>query len=72
MANWCLIRDGAFKLVAQRPELKPIHLFNLEADPYEMKDLVDDPTHVQTRENLFAKIKDWNSRVTKKAKERKP
>jgi len=63
MEKWCLIREDAFKLVAERPELKPTHLFNLEADPYEMKELVDDAAHAQTRERLFVKLAGWNARV---------
>jgi arylsulfatase A-like enzyme len=65
MGGWCMVRRGACKLVARRPGLQPEHLFNLQADPYEMTDLVDDPAHASTREALLATLRDWNARVTK-------
>jgi len=64
LGGWCLVRQGPLKMVARRPALQPEHLFNLETDPYEMKDLVDEPAHAPAREALLATLRDWNGRVT--------
>jgi arylsulfatase A-like enzyme len=65
LGGWCMVRQGPLKLVARRPALQSEHLFDLETDPYEMKDLVDDPAHAPAREALLAVLADWNGRVTR-------
>jgi len=67
MRGWCMVRQGAMKLVARRPELAPEHLFNLDADPYEMTDLVADAARVAERQRLLDILKQWNDRVAKRS-----
>jgi len=65
MPGWCLIRRGDLKLVASRKQgLQATHLFNLKDDPYEMKNLVDDPAHAAAKQELLAALTEWNGRVT--------
>jgi arylsulfatase A-like enzyme len=64
MKGWCLIRRGDLKLVASRPALKPTHIFNLKDDPYEMKNLVDDPAHEAVKQELLIALTEWNRRVS--------
>ncbi|MCX8035575.1 MAG: sulfatase [Candidatus Sumerlaeia bacterium] len=64
MNNWCMVRQGRYKLVCERPSLAPKNLFDLEADPYEMNDLVADAAHAATRDKLHETLRAWNSRVT--------
>ena len=65
MKGWCLIRRGDLKLVVSRGQaLQATHLFNLKDDPYEMKNLVDDPARAGVKQELFAALAEWNRRVT--------
>jgi arylsulfatase A-like enzyme len=67
MGSWCMIRDGVFKLVCDRVDdgsgLTPSHLFDLETDPYEMNDRVDDPVMEGARIELLGKLTAWNEHV---------
>jgi arylsulfatase A-like enzyme len=38
------------------------HLFDVPADPYEMKDLAGDPASRETLKNLRARVQEWTSR----------
>jgi uncharacterized sulfatase len=66
MRNWCLVRDGAHKLVARRPGVVPTHLFDLQADPYEMRNLVEDAGSAGVRERLLGTLRAWDARVTQR------
>ncbi|MFC1734605.1 sulfatase-like hydrolase/transferase [Candidatus Hydrogenedentota bacterium] len=61
--KWCLIRQNRFKFVASRPELEPTHLYDLEADPYEMTNLVEKDEHREDCERLLATLREWRERV---------
>jgi len=71
--GWAMARRDAFKLAVEKNTMKPTHLFDLKADPYEMKNLVEGPAHAETRAKLLATVTDWYQRVSKDrpAKERK-
>lgn len=65
MRRWCMIRDGAMKLVADRRAdgIDATMLFDLDADPYEMENLVADSRHVETRQRLFSQLEAWDREV---------
>jgi arylsulfatase A-like enzyme len=50
---WPMIRRGRFKYMRQTEHGMPV-LFDLEADPHESVNLVDDPAHAQTALELTA------------------
>jgi arylsulfatase A-like enzyme len=64
--EWCLVRDGEWKLVADREEsggMTPRMLFNLRADPYEMQDRLDDPAAAERLARLTPILRKWDQRV---------
>ncbi len=63
MRRWCMLRDGDWKLVADRPDVTPTHLFDLAADPYEMTNLVESADHRETRDRLARALVEWDERV---------
>jgi len=64
MPDWCMVRRGPYKLVAERPALEPTLLFDLEADPYELTNLVADPACAATRDALLRTLRQWHARVS--------
>jgi len=68
-------RQGNLKLIACRPA--PVgmkrpgstpgttmtQLFDLAADPWEMRNLADDPAYAETLARLTAGLRDWQSSV---------
>lgn len=60
-----MIRDGGVKLVADRRAngIDATMLFDLDADPYEMENLVADSRHVETRQRLFSQLEAWDREV---------
>ncbi|MBT5713560.1 hypothetical protein HOI71_21100, partial [Candidatus Poribacteria bacterium] len=67
MASWCMVRDGDWKLVAERPGVTPSHLFDLATDPYELNNLVASPRHSRTRGALLDTLREWDARVRRDA-----
>ncbi|MBT3605657.1 MAG: DUF4976 domain-containing protein, partial [Candidatus Latescibacteria bacterium] len=61
---WCMVREGAFKLVVQKEGFKVSHLFDLENDPYEMDNLLDKPEHTEVQKRLFGVLQAWYERVS--------
>jgi arylsulfatase A-like enzyme len=47
------VRDGRFKLI-RYPPLDHVQLFDLERDPFELRNLADDPDHAEERARLTA------------------
>ena len=64
MQPWCMVRAGAFKLVVQKEGFEPTHLFDLEKDPYEMDNLLDNPDHAAERARLYEVLENWYGYVT--------
>jgi len=58
--NWQMIRRGAYKLVVEGDDLVPSQLHNLEADPFEMDNLVAKSGHAERRTELRAEIVSWH------------
>lgn len=57
--GWCMVRHGDYKYVARTPDLEPLHLFDLESDPYEMKDLINREEHGSAAARLRAELLMW-------------
>ena len=64
MQPWCMVREGAFKLVVQKEDFEPTHLFDLERDPYEMTNLLADPNRAAERARLHGVLRNWYEYVT--------
>lgn len=46
----------AYQLMKKPPRYE---LYDLQADPYEFRNLADDPDHAKIRDRLIAKLEDW-------------
>jgi len=69
--KWFMIRQGKYKLAVMQNDFKPTHLFDLENDPYEMKNLLKKRENCsKITENLQNKIKYWYKDTTKRANPR--
>ncbi|HCK12426.1 MAG TPA: hypothetical protein DHW45_21310, partial [Candidatus Latescibacteria bacterium] len=64
MKPWCMIRYGAFKLVADKEPFTLTHLFDLESDPYELNNLLGHADHVDAQRKLATKLESWWQRVS--------
>ncbi|MFW6132579.1 MAG: sulfatase-like hydrolase/transferase [Planctomycetota bacterium] len=64
--KWCMIVRDGWKLVADRTDdgLEPAMLFNLDTDPYEMRNLLDGPDCGDRRNRLWADLVAWDRDVT--------
>lgn len=56
------VRDERWKLIVY-PPINHREMFDLKADPDEMKDLAADPAHAATVERLTGLMKDWQKKV---------
>lgn len=70
--SWCMIVRGGWKLVADREagSPAPTMLFHLEEDPYEMRNLRDDPSATDARNTLLADLMEWHETVRGSARSR--
>jgi arylsulfatase A-like enzyme len=59
------VRDDRWKLIVY-PPINHRELFDLSADPHEMKDVSNDPAHATTIERLTGLMKDWQTKVSDK------
>ena len=64
MKPWCMIRYGAFKLVADKEPFTLTHLFDLESDPYELNNLLGHADHEDAQRKLATKLESWWQRVS--------
>jgi len=58
--TWLMVRDGDWKLVADRDSLEVVSIYNLAWDPYELQDLSREQ-HLPERERLLSYLRDWLS-----------
>lgn len=56
------VRDGRFKLI-RYPPLGHVQLFDLERDPYELRNLADDPAWAEQRSRLTALLEAEHARL---------
>jgi len=68
-SGWMMIREGALKLAADRRTLAPTHLFDLDADPYELHNLVRQPGYAAARERLRSRLQVWYEDVMSRARD---
>lgn len=59
-SSLCVIQDEAWKYV-HFAALPPL-LFDLRADPHQMRDLADDPTHAETVKHYAQRMLSWRMR----------
>jgi arylsulfatase A-like enzyme len=57
-----MVRKGSWKLI-RYPQVNVTQLFDLQADPWEMKSVADDPQNVDRIEELTEELREWQ-RVT--------
>ena len=60
-----MVRTEKFKLILY-PQVKKVQLFDVEQDPWETKNLVDDSSHAATVSGLFRELKQWQATVNDK------
>jgi len=60
-----MVRTEKYKLILY-PKVKKVQLFDLEKDPWEMKNLAKDPAHAPTVAGLFHQLKQWQVKVNDK------
>jgi arylsulfatase A-like enzyme len=66
--KWFMVRQGKYKLAVTQDGFQPTHLFDLENDPYEMGNLLDEKDkYSKITENLQNKIKSWYEDIMKRA-----
>jgi arylsulfatase A-like enzyme len=58
---WRAVRTA--QAMYARTEAGPWVLYDLQNDPYELKNLADDPAHATLRERMEAKLADWMRRT---------
>jgi arylsulfatase A-like enzyme len=59
MDDWRMVRESRWKLVTEGEAYEPTHLYNLGSDPFELENLVDDPTQADRIRALRAQIIAW-------------
>ena len=60
------VRDTRYKLLvnlAPKPEQSPVVLFDLQADPWETKNLAGEPSLAAVRERLAAALREWRTQT---------
>ena len=57
-----MVRTDKYKLILY-PQAKQIQLFDIEKDPWEIKNLASNPANAKTIAELFAELKKWQGRV---------
>lgn len=57
--NWCMVREGSWKLTIEDEDKRPTMLFDLERDPYEMNNLVEKDEGAEMLKKLHPIVADW-------------
>ena len=64
MKPWCMVRQGSHKLVAEKNPFELTHLYDIDNDPYELNNLINDADLKDIQENLRSQLESWYQRVT--------
>jgi hypothetical protein len=56
------VYDDRYHLIIY-PHINKTQLFDLQTDPHEIKDLVNDPAQAKTIDRLTASLKDWQNKL---------
>lgn len=67
MADWVMVRVGAWKLVMDKEAESPTMLFNLHEDPYEQHNLVGEAQYGEERSRLARYVLEWQRKHTQVA-----
>ena len=67
MDDWKMVRESRWKLVTEGETYQPTHLYNLGDDPYELKNLIDDPSQTNRIRALREAIVDWQAMTARTA-----
>ena len=59
MKNWCMMRKGDFKIVADSDATEPTALFDLRSDPFEMNNLLGEESLPSTQKSLLDELAAW-------------
>jgi len=64
-AQWCMIVKGAWKLVAERQDdgLAPTMMTNLDEDPYELDNCVENLSVAALRKELLSELTFWDNDI---------
>ncbi|MDP6118496.1 MAG: sulfatase-like hydrolase/transferase [Planctomycetota bacterium] len=65
--HYFMVRRGPHKMVVSQADYSPMHLYDLEADPYEMTDLVNSPENTAVQNSLVDCIRRWHRDVMSRA-----
>ncbi|MDE3068908.1 MAG: sulfatase-like hydrolase/transferase [Verrucomicrobiota bacterium] len=57
-----MVRTEQYKLILY-PDVKRVQLFDIQKDPWEMKNLADESSHAATVAELFRELKKWQGTV---------
>ncbi len=61
--SWRMVRTGQYKLVTKdNSDFTISHvnqLFDIDADPYELNNLVEDPAYAAIKQQLFDRLVQW-------------
>ena len=63
LGSWAMIREGNYKLTVSKSDWQPDYLFDLDSDPYELSNLVNDSAYDSVKSDLLAKLIDWRDHV---------
>jgi arylsulfatase A-like enzyme len=63
LGGWAMIREGDYKMTVSKSDWQPDYFFNLDADPYELNNLVNNSSYDSIKSDLLAKIVAWRDHV---------
>ena len=63
LGSWAMIREGKYKLTVSKSDWQPDYLFDLDADPYELNNLVNNSSYDSIKTDLLAKMIAWRDHV---------
>jgi arylsulfatase A-like enzyme len=69
MPKWRMVREGNLKLVVEGEDDRPSMLFDLERDPAELENRVDDPAYAGPRARLRERLREWGVGKDRRARD---